>query len=111
MMRASMVNETLTQCPDTKIIMSGYSQGGQIVHKAAALLPSAIMNQVSGVIIFGDPMYGTAVTGITAAKTLVICHAGDLICAGGDTILLSHLTYVGDAVTAAEFAVAAAGLS
>jgi cutinase len=35
--------------------MGAYSQGGQVLHKAAALLPASTMAQVSSVVIFGDP--------------------------------------------------------
>jgi len=35
--------------------MSGYSQGGQLVHNAAKLLPVSTMAKVSSVVIFGDP--------------------------------------------------------
>jgi len=44
-------------------------------------------------VIFGDPNNGTAVTGVSAANTLVICHDGDNICQHGDAILEPHLTY------------------
>jgi dienelactone hydrolase len=50
-----MVQNTLKTCPSTKIVMSGYSQGGQIVHNAAKALPASTMAQVSSVVIFGDP--------------------------------------------------------
>ncbi len=35
--------------------MAAYSQGGQVLHKAAALLPASTMEAVSSVVIFGDP--------------------------------------------------------
>jgi len=35
--------------------MGAYSQGGQVLHKAAALLPASTMAAVSSVVIFGDP--------------------------------------------------------
>lgn len=68
------------------------------------------MAKVSGAVIFGDPDNGKAITGLAASKVLTLCHAGDNICQGGDLILLPHLTYAEDAVTGANFAVAAAGL-
>lgn len=54
-------------------------------------LPTPCTN-ISAVLIFGDPMNGTAVGSISAAKTKVICHTGDNICQGGDSILQPHLT-------------------
>lgn len=50
-----MVQQVLTKCPQTKLVMSGYSQGGQLVHKAAAMLPAATMGMVNSIVIFGDP--------------------------------------------------------
>lgn len=49
---------------------------------------------------------GTAVQGVSAAKTKVFCHAGDNICEGGDRVLLPHTTYgLLDAGAAADFVV------
>jgi len=50
-----MVADTMKACPNTKMVMAGYSQGGQLVHNAAQLLPAATMAKVSSVVIFGDP--------------------------------------------------------
>ena len=53
--RANLVTKAISTCPSSKIVMGGYSQGGQLVHKAAALLPASAMEAVSSVVIFGDP--------------------------------------------------------
>ncbi|KAH8677859.1 cutinase-domain-containing protein [Xylariales sp. PMI_506] len=108
---ATLVQQAVTQCPSSAVIMSGYSQGGQLVHNAAKQLPASVLSQVKGAIIFGDPDNGTAVAGIPAANTKVICHTGDNICQHGDAILTPHLTYSQDASTAAAFAVQVAGNS
>lgn len=50
-----MVSSILKTCPSTKVVMSGYSQGGQIVHNAVKLLPAATLAKVSSAVIFGDP--------------------------------------------------------
>ncbi|RDW72922.1 hypothetical protein BP6252_06829 [Coleophoma cylindrospora] len=106
---AQMVQDSLQKCPTSKVVMSGYSQGGQIVHNAANLLPAATMAKVNSVVIFGDPDFGTPVTG--AVKQKIICHADDNICQHGDLILLSHLTYGENAQEAATFVAASAGLA
>jgi cutinase len=85
--------------------MSGYSQGGQLVHNAAKQIPAATMAKVSSVVIFGDPDDGQAVAGASAANTKVICHTGDNICQGGSLILTPHLTYSQNAGEAASFVV------
>jgi cutinase len=125
-----MVTSALSSCPDTKLVMSGYSQGGQLVHKAAKLLPAATTAKVSSAVIFGDPglcfqtlltnFYGKlticyfidngqAVQGVASSKTDIICHVGDNICQGGDMILGPHLTYYMDVGSAASFIKSAAG--
>ncbi|THV47036.1 hypothetical protein BGAL_0340g00060 [Botrytis galanthina] len=109
-MMAQMISTAVTNCPDSKIVMAGYSQGGQLVHNAAKMLPAATMAKVSSAIIFGDPNNGSPVAGASAANTKVICHTGDNICAHGDLILAPHLTYGADAGTAAAFAKTAAGM-
>ncbi|KAH7412618.1 cutinase [Cadophora sp. MPI-SDFR-AT-0126] len=108
---AQLVQQAMTSCPDTQVVMAGYSQGGQLVHNAAAMLPKATASKVSSAVIFGDPMNGKPVAGIPAAKTKVICHQGDNICAGGNQILMPHLTYSQNAGEAAQFAAAAAGMA
>ncbi|KAF3025490.1 separase/separin [Neopestalotiopsis sp. 37M] len=105
---ASLVTQAMTQCPDTKVVMAGYSQGGQLVHNAAKMLPASTSSKVAAAVIFGDPNNGDAVQGVSSANTKVICHTGDNICAHGDLILAPHLTYGRDADTAASFVASAA---
>ncbi|TEY87520.1 hypothetical protein BOTCAL_0001g00460 [Botryotinia calthae] len=107
---ATMVTSTLSSCPDTKIVISGYSQGGQLVHNAAKLLPAETTAKISSAVIFGDPDNGDPVQGVSADKTDIICHAGDNICQGGSLILMAHLTYGMDATAAAAFVKKATGL-
>lgn len=107
--RANDITSTLTKCPKTKLVVSGYSQGAQLVHNAADILGTKGMAGVSSVVVFGDPLDGIAVTG-AAKNTKVICHFGDNICDGGDLILLPHLTYATDADDAADFVIEQAGL-
>ncbi|KAN0095405.1 carbohydrate esterase family 5 protein [Hyaloscypha variabilis] len=107
---AQLVGQAQSQCPKTKVVVSGYSQGGQLVHNAAKMLNGTTAAGVSSVVIFGDPNNGTAVAGIPAAKTLVICHTGDNICQHGDQVLEPHLTYSQNATEAANFVANAAGM-
>lgn len=64
---------------------------------------------VKSAVIFGDPNNGDAVGKVSAGNTKVICHTGDLICAGQAVILAPHLTYGADAGTAAAFVMSTAG--
>jgi len=105
---ASEVEQAYKLCPNTKLTMAGYSQGGQIVHNAAALLPANVAKWVSSVVIFGDPDDGQPLSNIPASKVDTYCNVGDDICLDGDLILPPHLTYGEDATAAAAFVVAAA---
>jgi cutinase len=60
---------------------------------------------VNSAVIFGDPNNGKPVGKVAAADTKVVCHAGDLICAGTAVILAPHLTYGIDGADAAAFVV------
>ncbi|EME86258.1 carbohydrate esterase family 5 protein [Pseudocercospora fijiensis CIRAD86] len=102
---ASLVATAKQRCPGTKVVLSGYSQGGQLVHNAGRLLGSTDMNAVQ---IFGDPFRGRPVENVSSQRTLIICHAFDNICQGGALVLPSHLDYAVDATRAAQFVVQAA---
>lgn len=61
--RAKKVEKALRKCPKTKVVMGGWSQGAQVVHKAAGLVDKAkdakgisLMKSVGAVVTFGDPM-------------------------------------------------------
>jgi dienelactone hydrolase len=56
-----LVQQAMTQCPSSKVVMSGYSQGGQLVHNAAAQLPASVTANVAAAVIFGDPGESAAV--------------------------------------------------
>jgi len=70
------------------------------------MLSAADSTFVQSAVIFGDPNNGDAVGQVSAANTKVICHNGDLICAGQSIILAPHLTYGANANEAAAFVTA-----
>ncbi|KAK1824727.1 hypothetical protein LTR12_000784 [Friedmanniomyces endolithicus] len=107
---AALVKRAQSQCPNTKLVVSGYSQGGQVVHKAALELSASQTAFINSVVIFGDPDDGEPVGSVPSSKVLIICHAGDDICLHGDLILPPHLTYAQNAQQAATFVVSKAGL-
>ncbi|ATY58323.1 cutinase precursor, putative [Cordyceps militaris] len=99
---AQIVRDTRSACPNTKIVISGYSQGGLAVHNAADAL-GGDMSNVSAVVVFGDPMSHYPVSNIDASKVRIVCHGGDNICDGGAIIFPQHLTYAADAASSAAF--------
>lgn len=103
---ADSITRAQTLCPQSAIIMSGYSQGAQLVHNAARMLPAEMMSKVSSVVTFGDLNQKSAVANVDASRAKVYCHIGDSICEDGDLVTLQHLTYgTLDADDAAAFMV------
>lgn len=108
---ATLVQTALSQCPSTKIILSGYSQGGMVVHNA--LSKGVSSSQVAGAVLFGDPLKRSAVGDLPTDKVQQFCGTSDFICGGGGDggATGSHLSYGSVAETAADFAIKAAGLT
>ena len=90
---ASQVNRAATQCPGSRVFLSGYSQGAQVTHKAAALIPVSQHKIVAGIVVFGDPEKGDGFPGTLNDNALTICNRGDLICLGLPFPYGSHLEY------------------
>jgi cutinase len=100
---ASLTEQAASQCPHTQIVLSGYSQGAQVVHNGAALLKPSTAARVKAVVLFGDPYKGRPIPNISPSIVDTFCFATDLICY--DTIFVdpAHLAYSIDAVPAANF--------
>ncbi|THU80688.1 hypothetical protein K435DRAFT_874131 [Dendrothele bispora CBS 962.96] len=70
-----------------------YSQGGQIVHNSAKLLPPDDQQPVNAAVIFGDPDNDQAVNWcFTRQHQSHLSYNGDNIYAHGDLILPPHLS-------------------
>ncbi|EJT69761.1 hypothetical protein GGTG_12644 [Gaeumannomyces tritici R3-111a-1] len=95
------VARAATQCPNTKIILSGYSQGAQLVHRTAGQLTADVAGKVTAVLTLGDPFMKRTLANIPASKHRVICHDGDNICEGGIIVNDKHTNYQEDAGDAA----------
>ena len=51
----AVVEQAYKKCPNTKVVLSGYSQGAMLVHNAAKSLPAATTSKIAAVVTFGDP--------------------------------------------------------
>ncbi|KAF2678677.1 carbohydrate esterase family 5 protein [Lentithecium fluviatile CBS 122367] len=107
---AQLMQDTITamasQCPDSTIVVGGYSQGAAVVHRAVESLPAATMDRIAGVVTYGDTQKqqdNNQIPGFDAAKTKIICAQGDLVCVGTLTILPPHLSYGANAQEGADF--------
>lgn len=122
------IKEVVAACPNTRIVLSGYSQGGSLTSLTTAdavppgipanvpnPLSKNVVNHVAAVVLFGNPspqllasngapkvVVGSRFTN----RTLQLCAPGDTVCQGEFTgsIPVEHLTYsvngmVGEAAT------------
>ncbi|WP_018601777.1 cutinase family protein [Mycobacterium sp. 155] len=105
-----------SSCPDTKIVLGGYSQGAAVVDMlagipplgdkvgdigSAAPLPSSLVPQVAAVVAFGNPAakFGNPVTSsIFGGKAIDLCTDGDPICSRGRNPF-AHSDYVAAGLT------------
>ncbi|KAL8680042.1 MAG: hypothetical protein Q9186_003722 [Xanthomendoza sp. 1 TL-2023] len=118
---ASLAQQAIQQCPTTKVILSGYSQGGSVVHRAGpqlgttpvAAAPSANIFFTIAAVIFGDPSNGSPVTNVKNLKEY--CAQGDNVCGTPRTfsITAAHGSYGrnGNAADAANYISTVTGVS
>ncbi|MGJ6126299.1 cutinase family protein [Mycolicibacterium sp. Y3] len=135
---ANRVQAIATQCPSTKIVLGGYSQGAAVagyttsstVPAGYALpasisgpMPASVASHVSAVVLFGTPdswflnladrsAPPIAIGDLYAGKTIQLCATGDPICFPGGLDRSAHSSYKsnGMADQAADFVVGRLGL-
>ncbi|TPX45287.1 hypothetical protein SeLEV6574_g03957 [Synchytrium endobioticum] len=100
---ANLTDYAASRCPNTQIVLGGYSQGAEVV-RFALRYTTAIRN-IHAVVTFGDPYNGQPFAKINASKTLVICHTTDGFCQGKWIFTPGHAGYGLDATQAATFIV------
>jgi cutinase-like protein len=104
------VQGTAANCPNTKIVLGGYSQGAGVMDMTSQQLSPPVANRVAAVALFGNPQSSYAkrlsdnqippINPSYSSKTIDICLPDDEICAEGGNIL-AHLGYVPDATNQA----------
>ncbi|KAK6397659.1 hypothetical protein LTR65_004907 [Meristemomyces frigidus] len=108
---AQLVATALKNCPNTKIAISGYSQGGEVCHYAVKS-GGLSADDVSAAVIYGDPEDGTSVGDLPASKLKEFCASGDGVCEDHTfDISAAHLSYSSssDIEDGAQFIISAAG--
>ncbi|MDR3663049.1 MAG: cutinase family protein [Mycobacterium sp.] len=92
----SHIKSTVTSCPNTKIVLGGYSQGASVVNIVAGFnginwgdpLPPEYMNSVAAVVTFGNVADRTGGSPPTqssplSAKAIDLCNPSDPVCHSG----------------------------
>src|SRR6201993_3288086 len=110
------IQDTVASCPNTKIVLGGYSQGSTVIDLATNNMPAPVADHVAAVALFGEPSSGFStmlwggqplptINPQYAGKTISLCTPDDPICSSGGNIM-SHVTYIESGMTnqAATFA-------
>ena len=87
------VQSTAANCPNTKMVLGGFSQGAAVVDNITETMPPAVANHVAAVAVFGNPKsaYAASLAGgplaaispLYAPKTIDLCVPDDAICSEG----------------------------
>ena len=102
------VQQMADNCPNTKLVLGGYSQGAAVIDIVTAAplpglgfrqpLPADAADHVAAVALFGNPSgrAGGLMSALTPdfdGKTIDLCNPGDPICSDGNQ-WKAHLGYV-----------------
>jgi cutinase len=111
----AQVQSVAANCPNTRMVLGGYSQGAGVIDMTTGELPPQIANHVAAVAVFGNPESNFArtlgggrlptISPLYRPKTIDLCVPDDPICSEGRNPT-AHVLYVQSGMTnqAAAFA-------
>ena len=115
---SAYIQRVVAECPATKLVLGGYSQGAAIIDVITSVpfpmigftnpLPPEVSERVAALAVFGNPAtrIGLPLTSspLYGIKSIDLCNPGDPICSIGDSVL-AHRSYGpdGSAAQAAQF--------
>ncbi|OBH12505.1 cutinase family protein [Mycobacterium sp. E1747] len=110
------IQDTVASCPNSRIVLGGYSQGSTVIDLATNAMPPSVADHVAAVALFGEPSSGFSsmlwggqplptINPAYGAKTISLCAPDDPICSAGGNIM-AHVSYIAAGMTtqAATFA-------
>jgi len=94
------IQGTVANCPDTRIVLGGYSQGAAVIDIITAVpfpaigfnspMPAEVADHVAAVAVFGNPSakVGAPLTlsPLYGFKAIDLCNVGDPVCSAGNNI-------------------------
>jgi cutinase len=122
---STFVENIAATCPNTKIVLGGYSQGAAVIDLITAPsraflgfaqpMPPDVAPHVAAVAVFGNPANRiggplSAVSPLYGDKTIDLCNGGDPVCSDGNDAG-AHRVYVEDGMASRAVAFVAQRLS
>ena len=106
---SAFIQDVVNTCPDTKLVLGGYSQGAAIIDIITSVpfpaigfnnpLPPNVPDHVAALAVFGNPTarVGLPLTSspVYGGKAIDLCNAGDPICSNGNDVP-AHRSYGSD---------------
>ncbi len=74
------VESVAASCPNTRMVLGGYSQGAAVVSMASTSMPPSAADRVAAAALFGGPR---SVGPLLAGKTIELCVPNDPVCSNG----------------------------
>ncbi|KAF2153647.1 carbohydrate esterase family 5 protein [Myriangium duriaei CBS 260.36] len=102
----SDINLAVSKCPNTQIVIGGYSQGAACLHAAVSKLSTASVGRINAAVTFGDTrneQSGGQIPPIPSNRKEIFCNAGDGVCDGTLIVTAAHLQYAQDIPAAVSF--------
>jgi cutinase len=102
------VQSTVANCPKTKIVLGGYSQGAAVIDAITTAenpalgfdnpMPPEVADHVAAVAVFGNPSNKvgqplTSLSPLYGPKAIDLCNGADPVCSPGDDVP-AHSAYV-----------------
>jgi cutinase len=112
------IQDMVNNCPDSRLVLGGYSQGAAVIDVISAVpvpaigfsnpLPPNIPDHVAAIAVFGNPSaklgLPLTVSPVWGGRSIDLCNAGDPICQTDGESLSAHRSYPGGATDrAADF--------
>jgi cutinase len=102
------VESMAANCPNTRMVLGGYSQGAGVIDMSTDSLPPQVANRVAAVALFGNPESTFAktlgggrlptISPLYRPKTIDMCVPNDPICSEGRNAA-AHAAYVQTGMT------------
>lgn len=116
------IQYVVNNCPNTKLVLGGYSQGAAVMDILTSVpfpaigftnpLPPNVPNRVAAVAVFGNPTarigLPLTVSPVYGTRAIDLCNLGDPVCSDGSSVL-AHRSY-GPAGLTSQAAAFVAGL-